>query len=114
MPLITPEIKVNQVRKYGAKVILYGNNYDVAQAKALELVKQINDMEIDTIFCCVGGGGLISGVGIYIKSIRPDIKIIGVEAEDSPSMTHSLYQNKIVELDTVGTFADGAAVKKGR
>ena len=140
MPVITPEIKVNQVKKYGGNVILYGNNYDEAQAKALEIVKQenrvlihpyndpyviagqgtigieivkqIKDMNIDTIFCCVGGGGLISGVGIYIKSIRPDIKIIGVEAEDSPSMTHSLQQNEIVELDNVGTFADGAAVKK--
>lgn len=140
MPKITPKIKIDQVEKYQSKIILHGDNFDQAKKKAEELVinenkilihpyndpyviagqgtigmeilKQFNDEKIDYIFCCVGGGGLISGIGTYIKYLRPDIKIIGVEAEDSCSMTESLKQNKIVELNTVGSFADGAAVKE--
>ena len=63
------------------------------------------------VFCCVGGGGLLSGVGVYIKTVRPDVKIVGVEAADAASMTESLLQGERVNLDRVGFFADGAAVK---
>lgn len=77
-----------------------------------EILKQATSENIDAVFCCVGGGGLISGVGLYIKSVRPSIKVIGVEAADAPSMTESLRHGDIVELDSVGLFADGAAVKK--
>ena len=140
MPTITPKIKIDQVKKYQSNILLFGNNYDEAQQKALEIaksenrvlihpyndplviagqgtigmeiIKQIKDLDIDGIFCAVGGGGLISGLGIYIKNLRPDIKIIGVEADDACAMTKSLKSNKIIELNQIGTFADGAAVKK--
>jgi threonine dehydratase len=63
------------------------------------------------VFCCVGGGGLISGVAAYIKRVRPETRIIGVEAVDADAMTRSLKAGKRVRLDHVGLFADGAAVK---
>ena len=138
MPTITPSIKINQVKRYGGDVILYGNNYDEAYTKALELSKSENrilihpyndndiivgagtigkeiyeDLDsVDYIFIPVGGGGLISGISSYIKSINSKVKIIGVEAEDSQSMTLSFKNKKITKLDTVGSFADGTAVKE--
>ena len=140
MPTITPTIKIEQVKKYNATLLLYGDNYDEAQEKALEicknenrtlihpyndpeviagqgtigleLLKQINNTNIDVIFCPVGGGGLISGIGSYIKNVMPNIKIIGVEDENTDCMTQSLYQNKRITLDTIGSFADGTAVKQ--
>jgi len=79
---------------------------------AQEIVAQASQENIDAVFCCVGGGGLLAGVGIYLKSIRPNIKIIGVEAVDSAAMTESLRRGRVHELPRVGLFADGAAVKK--
>jgi len=67
---------------------------------------------IEAIFCCVGGGGLLAGIAAYVKAVRPEIKVIGVEAKDAEAMTESLKLGKRVILDQVGLFADGAAVKQ--
>ena len=139
MPKTTPEIKINAVRALGANVQLHGNTYDEASvlAKAIavnekfDLIPPYDDeyiiagqgtvgMEIlrqykgniDFIFLPVGGGGLIAGVAAYVKQINPEIKIIGVEPEEAPSMTAALSAKKPVSLDKIGIFADGAAVKK--
>ncbi len=138
MPKTTPEIKVNAVRRLGAEILLHGNTYDDAsdQAKklvaekgltyippydhplviagqgtvAMEIMRQHPD-PIDAIFVPVGGGGLIAGIAAYVKYLSPEVRIIGVEADDAPSMTRSLEKGEIVELDSVGIFADGAAVR---
>jgi threonine dehydratase len=138
MPVTTPQIKIDAVAARGAEVVLAGESYDEAYAHALVLEKKRKlafvhpyddpdviagqgtiGMEIlrqhtrpiHAIFCCVGGGGLISGVAAYVKSLRPDIKIIGVEAKDADAMDRSLRAGKRVRLAQVGLFADGAAVK---
>jgi threonine dehydratase len=138
MPTTTPDIKIQAVRNRGGEVVLAGDSYDEAYAHALELEKAekltfvhpFDDPEviagqgtigmeilrqhaqpIDAVFCCVGGGGLISGVAAYIKRLRPETKIIGVEAVDADAMTQSLQAGKRVRLKQVGLFADGAAVK---
>jgi threonine dehydratase len=67
---------------------------------------------IHAIFCCVGGGGLLAGIAAYVKAVRPEIKVIGVEARDAEAMTESLKKGERVTLDQVGLFADGAAVKQ--
>lgn len=139
MPRTTPDIKVRAVESFGGEIVLHGDGYDDAAAHALKLqeeqgltyVHPYDDpqviagqgtvgMEIlrqhpgdlHAIFCCVGGGGLVSGVAAYVKSVRPDIQIIGVEPDDAPSMTRSLEAGERVMLDTVGLFADGAAVRR--
>lgn len=141
MPTSTPGIKVDAVKSRGGEVVLFGDSYDDSYAHALELEKSekltfvhpFDDPEviagqgtiameilrqhsrhsgpIHAIFCCVGGGGLIAGVAAYIKRLRPEIKIIGVEAKDSDAMTQSLAKGHRVRLAQVGLFADGAAVK---
>ena len=141
MPTSTPGIKVDAVKRFGGEAVLFGDSYDEAYAHALELEKSekltfvhpFDDPEviagqgtiameilrqhsrhngpIHAIFCCVGGGGLIAGVAAYIKRLRPDIKIIGVEAKDADAMTQSLAKGHRVRLNQVGLFADGAAVK---
>jgi threonine dehydratase len=138
MPTTTPQIKIDAVKKRGGEVVLSGDAYDAAYAHALELEKKqklnfvhpFDDPDviagqgtigmeilrqhpdaIDAVFCCVGGGGLISGVAAYIKRLRPDIKVIGVEAADADAMDRSLKAGKRVRLESVGLFADGAAVK---
>ncbi len=139
MPTTTPLIKVNAVKARGAEVVLYGDSYSDAYVHALELEKsekltfvhpyddpdviagqgtigmeilQQYPQSIEAIFCCVGGGGLLAGVAAYVKAVRPEIKIIGVEAKDAEAMTESLKQGKRVVLEQVGLFADGAAVKQ--
>ena len=139
MPTTTPAIKINAVKTRGAEVVLFGDSYSDAYVKALELEKSekltfvhpyddpdviagqgtiameilnAHPEAIEAIFCCVGGGGLLAGIATYIKAIRPEIKIIGVEAKDAEAMTESLKQGKRVMLDQVGLFADGAAVKQ--
>jgi threonine dehydratase len=139
MPTTTPAIKVNAVKNRGAEVILFGDSYSDALVHALELeqsekltfVHPYDDPDviagqgtialeilnshpepIEAIFCCVGGGGLLTGIAAYVKALRPEIKVIGVEAKDSEAMTESLKQGKRVILDQVGLFADGAAVKQ--
>ncbi len=139
MPRTTPEIKVESVRQLGAHIKLHGNSYDQAHDYALtiaqeeercfippyddpaviagqgtiavEILRQ-HQGTIDAIFVPVGGGGLIAGVAAYVKAIRPQIKIIGVEPDDAASLHAALAAGKIVELDQVGIFADGVAVKK--
>ncbi|RHZ47080.1 hypothetical protein Glove_593g31 [Diversispora epigaea] len=139
MPLATPEIKWKNVKRFGAKVVLYGSDFDEAKGEckrleemekltnippyddpyviagqgtiAVEILRQHNIDEIDAIFACVGGGGLIAGIGSYVKRICPKIKIIGVETNDANAMTKSLEEKRRVVLDEVGLFADGAAVR---
>lgn len=137
----TPEIKVNAVRRLGAKIILFGDNYDDAAGHAkelsetkdyvyihpfddvdviagqgtiaMEMLRQHTD-ELSAIFVPVGGGGLIGGIGAYVKYLRPNIKIIGVEAEGSASMTAALAAGRRVKLDAknIDQFADGTAVRQ--
>ena len=137
MPITTPEIKVRAVASYGAEVILHGDAYPDALEHALIIAKQrkltfvhpYDDPEIiagqgtigveilrqhpgpiEAIFVCVGGGGLIAGIAACIKFLRPEIKIIGVEPEDSDCLYQALKTDKRVILPQVGLFADGVAV----
>ncbi|MES2636481.1 MAG: threonine ammonia-lyase, biosynthetic [Pseudomonadota bacterium] len=139
MPTTTPLIKINAVKARGAQVVLFGDSYSDAYVHALELEKseqltfvhpyddpdviagqgtiameilQCHPEPIEAIFCCVGGGGLIAGIAAYVKALRPEIKVIGVEAKDAEAMTESLKVGHRVMLDQVGLFADGAAVKQ--
>ncbi len=139
MPTTTPAIKVDAVKNRGAEVVLFGDSYSDAYVHALELEKaekltfvhpyddpdviagqgtialEILDehpQPIEAIFCCVGGGGLLAGIAAYVKAVRPEIKVIGVEAKDAEAMTESLKKGERIILDQVGLFADGAAVKQ--
>jgi len=139
MPETTPSIKVDAVKAHGAEVVLHGDTYDDAYARGRELeqeqglvfihpfddplviagqgtigkeILQQIEGEIDAVFVPIGGGGLIAGIGVYIKSVNPKIRIIGVEPEDSASMQASLAAGKPVTLDHVGIFADGVAVRR--
>ena len=139
MPVTTPSIKVDAVRALGGEVVLHGDNYDDAQAHARELEEkhglvfvhpfddpdviagqgtiaaEIIDQaseDIDAIFVPIGGGGLIAGIAVYVKSVRPEIKIIGVEPEDSAAMRDSLQAGEPITLNHVGIFADGVAVRR--
>ncbi len=137
MPLPTPLIKVEATRDYGAEVILHGECYDEAYAYALEIAKErkyrfihpFNDNDIiegqgtigleimkelpdaDMIIVPIGGGGLISGIAMAVKSMNPDVKIIGVEPDGAKAMKLSVEKGEIVCLDGVCTIADGVAVK---
>lgn len=123
-----------------SEVILVGDNYDAAYAATLECMKaegrvlvhpfndplviagqgtigkeileQTTKEEVEAVFCCVGGGGLLAGVAAFLKAVKPEIKVIGVEAIDSAAMTESLRAKEIVTLPSVGLFADGAAVAR--
>lgn len=138
MPLTTPAIKVDAVRSFGGKVVLHGNNFDEAKARAEELAQQYGytfippfdhpsviagqgtiGMELlqqnghlDYVFVPVGGGGLAAGISVLLKQLMPNIKIIGVEAEDSACLKAALDAGCPVTLDQVGMFADGVAVKR--
>lgn len=139
MPTATPSIKYENVRRLGGQVILSGADFDEAKKECakleheydltyippfdnpyviagqgtigLELLRQVDVQKLKAVFCCIGGGGLISGVGSYIKRIAPHVKVIGVETWDADAMYQSLSQKKLIKLDDVGLFADGAAVK---
>ena len=137
MPRTTPQIKVDAVRRLGGQTVLHGETYGEAYHHAMQLAQELrmtfihayDDPDviagqgtigqemlqqhpgpIEAIFVPVGGGGLIAGIGVFVKYLRPDIRIIGVEPEDTPSMHEALRQNKRVRLDQVGLFADGVAV----
>lgn len=139
MPKTTPLIKVKSVRNLGAKIVLAGDSYDEAYAKSLELAQEqgltfihpFDDPEViagqgtigmellrqhpsppEAVFIPVGGGGLIAGVGAYIKYVYPQVKIIGVEPEDAPSLYTALKSKRRVKLKQVGIFADGVAVRQ--
>lgn len=137
MPTVTPLIKVNRTKSYGAEVILYGDVYDDACAYAQELAEKegytfvhpFDDLDVatgqgtiameivqelptvDYIFVPVGGGGLISGVATLAKMLNPKIKIVGVEPLEAASMSAALAAGEVVELESANTIADGTAVK---
>ena len=137
MPLVTPLIKVDSTKSYGADVVLHGNIYDEAYAKAVELsneygytfVHPYNDFDvmygqgtialeileenpdIDQILVPVGGGGLISGIELAAKAIKPTIQVIGVEPVGAASMTASLDAGKVTTLNDIHTAAEGVAVR---
>jgi len=139
MPATSPQIKIQAVAVSGAKVVLHGDSYSDAYQHALELEKKDkltfvhpyddpdviagqgtiameilrqHTQPIHAIFVAIGGGGLISGVAAYVKQLRPDIKIIGVQPVDSDAMYRSLKAKRRITLDHVGLFADGVAVKQ--
>lgn len=140
MPEGTPSIKHLNVSRLGGHVVLHGADFDAAKEECarrelqdgllnippfddpyviagqgtigMELLRQTNIQKLEAIFCCVGGGGLLAGVGVYVKRIAPHVKIIGVEAYDANALVQSLAKGERVVLDEVGLFADGAAVKQ--
>ena len=139
MPVTTPRIKVDAVVALGAEVVMIGDAFDEAYAHAKKLEKKRNltfvhpyddpeviagqgtiGMEIlrqhpqaiHAIFVAVGGGGLISGIAAYVKRVRPEVRIIGVQPVDSDAMTRSLKAGRRVTLAHVGLFADGVAVRR--
>ncbi len=138
MPATTPQIKIDAVRALGGEAVLHGDSYSDAYKHALAIEKKekltfvhpFDDpdviagqgtiaMEIlrqhqgklDAVFVAIGGGGLISGVANYIKAVRPEVKIIGVQMNDSNAMLQSVKAKKRITLPDVGLFADGTAVK---
>ena len=141
MPTTTPQVKIEAVRHFGQRsveIVLHGDSYNDAYGHALDLEKEkqltfvhpFDDPDviagqgtigmeilrqrqapIHAIFCAIGGGGLIAGVAAYVKQVRPDIKVIGVQTTDSDAMYRSLKAKKRVQLNDVGLFADGTAVK---
>ena len=139
MPATTPQIKIAAVTARGARVVLFGDSYDEAYAHSLKIAKREKltfvhpyddpdviagqgtiGMEIlrqhgdpiDAIFVAVGGGGLIAGIAAYVKRLRPEVRIIGVEPIDADAMARSLAAGHRVRLAQVGLFADGVAVKQ--
>jgi threonine dehydratase len=141
MPTTTPQVKIEAVKRFGQRaveIVLHGSSYSDAYTHALELEKKhkltfvhpFDDPDviagqgtigmeilrqrqapIHAIFCAIGGGGLVAGVGAYVKQVRPDIKVIGVQTVDSDAMARSLKAKKRVTLNDVGLFSDGTAVK---
>ncbi len=139
MPTTTPLVKIDAVRALGGTVVLHGESYNEAYEHALELEKKhkltfvhpFDDPDviagqgtigmeilrqhpgpIDAIFVAIGGGGLISGIAAYVKQLRPEIKIIGVQTIDSDAMSRSVKMGRRVTLAEVGLFSDGTAVKQ--
>jgi threonine dehydratase len=139
MPVTTPEIKVSAVKRYGADIVLAGDSYSDAAETARRLEKEkgwtfippYDDADViagqgtvameilrqrahplDAIFVPVGGGGFAAGVSVYVKAVRPDVKVYGVEPVDSDCLSRALAAGRRVELPEVGLFADGVAVKK--
>lgn len=138
MPVATADIKVDAVRGFGGEVLLFGANFDEAKGKAIELSQLQGytfvppfdhpaviagqgtlamellqqDAHLDRVFVPVGGGGLVAGVAVLIKQLMPQIKVIGVEAEDSACLRAALDAGKPVSLARVGLFAEGVAVKR--
>ena len=137
MPTVTPLIKVNRTKSYGAEVILHGDVYDDAYAYACELAEKegytfvhpFNDIDVatgqgtiameivqelptvDYILVPIGGGGLVSGVATLAKMLNPKIKVIGVEPAEAASMKAALAAGEVVQLESANTIADGTAVK---
>ncbi|MEB3297209.1 MAG: threonine ammonia-lyase, biosynthetic [Cyanobacteriota bacterium] len=139
MPLTTPEVKVRAVAARGAEVLLHGDSYDDACAEAnriavqrglcfihpfddpdviagqgtigLEILRQCSEPP-DVIYVAVGGGGLVAGIGAYVKAVWPEVEIVGVEPVDADAMARSLACGERVRLEQVGLFADGVAVRQ--
>lgn len=139
MPVTTPQVKVDAVKSRGGLVVLHGDTYDDAYAYARELeaekgltfihpfddphviagqgtigmeILRQHQKPIHAIFVAIGGGGLIAGIAAYVKRLRPEIKIIGVEPVDADAMSQSLQAGHRVRLSQVGLFADGVAVRE--
>ncbi|MDP8163462.1 threonine ammonia-lyase, biosynthetic [Pasteurella skyensis] len=138
MPESTPAIKVDAVKGFGGEVLLHGTNFDEAKAKAIQLSEEMNmtfvppfdhqkviagqgtiglellqqNTDIDRIFVPVGGGGIAAGIAVFIKKMLPEVKVIGVESKDSASLYNALKVSKPIDLESVGLFADGVAVKR--
>lgn len=139
MPVTTPRLKIDAVKALGGEVVLHGDSYSDAYTHAVTLEQQqgltfvhpFDDPDViagqgtiamellrqhpgplDAVFVAIGGGGLISGVANYIKALRPEIKVIGVQMADSDAMVRSVKARKRVALAEVGLFADGTAVKQ--
>jgi threonine dehydratase len=138
MPEYAPLIKVTNARRYGAEVVLHGSNFDEAYERAraleaerglifvhpfddarviagqgtlgLEVLEQLP--EVEALIVPVGGGGLIGGVGLAVKSTRPDVQVIGVQAAALPAMSRSLEARERVRVDAAPTIADGIAVRQ--
>jgi len=138
MPTTTPQLKIDAVKALGGDVVLHGDSYSDAYAHAVQIEKKrgltfvhpFDDPDViagqgtiamemlrqhpgplHAVFVAIGGGGLIAGVANYIKAVRPDIKVIGVQMNDSDAMMQSVAANKRVTLTDVGLFSDGTAVK---
>jgi threonine dehydratase len=138
MPTTTPPVKIDAVKARGGEVVLFGDSYTDAYNHAITLEKKqkltfvhpFDDPDviagqgtigmeilrqhqgpIHAIFAAIGGGGLISGVAAYVKAVRPDIKIIGVQSTDSDAMARSIKAGRRIALPDVGLFCDGTAVK---
>ncbi|GAB4208498.1 MAG: threonine ammonia-lyase, biosynthetic [Tibeticola sp.] len=138
MPTTTPQVKVDAVRTLGGEVVLHGDSYsdaysharELQQAQGLSFIHPFDDPDViagqgtiamellrqhqgrlDAVFVAIGGGGLIAGVANYIKAVRPEIKVIGVQMNDSDAMIRSVQQGERVTLSDVGLFSDGTAVK---
>lgn len=137
MPQNASPAKISATKSYGAKVILYGNDYDESSASIKEIAEKENKTiipafedqdviagqgtlgleiledlkDIDEVYIPIGGGGLISGISLVLKSLRPAIKIIGVESSAFPTMKTSIEENKITKVKTGYSIADGIAVK---
>ena len=140
MPLNTPSIKYLNVDRLGAKVVLHGADFDEAKLEcarlatlhgltnippfddpyviagqgtvAVEILRQVEAKDLEAIFVCVGGGGLLAGILTYVKEVAPHVKVIGVETYDADALTRSLEAGKRVQLSEVGLFADGTAVRE--
>lgn len=138
MPKTTPDIKVDNVRRFGGEVRLVGNSFNEAQSAAIDyakaegktLIHPFDDDDVivgqgtvakellqqlpnaDVVFIPVGGGGLLAGMAVYLKQLSPSTKVIGVEAQDSACLQAALKAGKPVDLAQVGLFADGVAVKR--
>ena len=140
MPVTAPEIKILNVRRLGATVIVHGADLEEAKKECLrlakengyvfippyddpyiiagqgtcgmEIIRQIGSgRRVDAIFVPVGGGGLLAGIAAFVKRVQPDVKIIGVNTVDSSGMTQSLQKGERLSLDKVGLFSDGTAVR---
>ena len=138
MPVTTPQLKIDAVRALGGEVVLFGDSYSDAHGHAVELergrqltfVHPFDDPDviagqgtiamemlrqqqgpIDAVFVAIGGGGLVSGIAAYVKAVRPEVRVIGVQTQDSDAMLRSVRAGKRVQLADVGLFSDGTAVK---
>jgi threonine dehydratase len=138
MPTTTPPVKIDAVKARGGEVVLFGDSYSDAYQHALNLEKKLkltfvhpfddpdviagqgtiameilrqHPAPIHAIFVAIGGGGLIGGIAAYVKAVRPEIRIIGVQSADSDAMARSLKAGRRVALTDVGLFCDGTAVK---
>ena len=140
VPTHTPKVKIDGIKKYGADLVLFGDNYDEAERKAKELAREdgcayispYNDEriiaghgtiglevlealpDVDVVMVPLGGGGLLSGISIAVKSIKPDVQVIGVQSKASPVMYESLKAGRIVAVEKAGnSVAEGLSGNVG-